>query len=157
MEAINKIELDYRNILEYTKDVQEYLFVDKVTVEGNKAVGRKVVSSQDWYFCIHFPGNPIMPGIFIMESIMQTGTFIVTTMPGKKEISLLFDSNESTKFYKGVRPGDTLKTSVEMLSYKRGIVKFVGEGYIEEELVCKMKFTLVVPEELIKSSLNKSD
>lgn len=155
MDTISKIELDYRNILEYTKDVQEYLFVDQVTVEGSKAIGKKLVSSQDWYFCIHFPGNPIMPGVFIMESIMQTGTFIVSTMPGKKDISLLFDSSEKTKFYRGVRPGDILDTSAELLSYKRGIIKFVGEAYVDEELVCKMSFTLVSPDELIKNNMKK--
>lgn len=149
------MEFDYRNILEYTKDVQEYLFVDKVTVEGNKATGRKLVSSQDWYFCIHFPGNPIMPGIFIMESIMQTGTFIVSAMPGKKDIPLVFDSNEKTKFYKGVRPGDILKTEVELLSYKRGIIKFVGQAHVDEDLICKMGFTLVAPDELTMNCLKK--
>lgn len=97
-----------------------------------------------------------MPGFLIIESIMQTGTFIVSSMPNKKGILLLLDSNEKTKFYREVRLGDILNTSVELISYKRGIIKFVGEAYVDEKLVCKMAFTLVSPDELIiRNSMEK--
>lgn len=147
----NMIVLDYENMLEYIKDDMEYLFVDRVEViPGKSAEGIKLASSQDWYFKIHFPGNPMMPGVFIMESIMQTGGYIINTMPGKKDFALVFRGCKSLDFYKDVRPGDILRTHATLESYKRGVAKFFGEAFVDDVKVCSMKFTLVVLEEIPK-------
>lgn len=146
---MKSVVLDYRNILEYAEDTIEYLFVDKVEVQpGKSAAGVKHASLQDWYFKIHFPDNPVMPGVFVMEAIMQTGLFVISTMPEKKHVLFVFRECEKVKLRKSVRPGDVLQTNAVLQSYKRGIAKFYGEAYIDGELACSMSFTMVAPEEL---------
>lgn len=144
----NKIHINYENIFEYSKDTIEYMFVDKAEViPGQEAWGTKLSSHQDWYYKIHFPGDPIMPGVLVMEAIMTTGSFIIYTMEGKKELRLLFNESKNMKMYKSVRPGDVLNTHAVLNSYRLGVGKFTGEAFCEDGLVCKMEFTLIAPEE----------
>lgn len=146
----NKITINYNNIFEYSKDTMEYMFVDKAeVVPGKEAWGTKLSSHQDWYYKIHFPENPIMPGVFIMESIMTTGALIVNTMEGKKNVQLLFDSCKEVKVYKSVRPGDILKSHVKLIKYRLGVASFEAEAFVENDIVCKMFFKLVAPSELL--------
>lgn len=147
----DRIYINYENIFDYAKDSIEYMFVDKAeVVPGKEAWGTKMSSHQDWYYKMHFPGNPIMPGVFVMEMIMTTGSFIVYTMENKKDIQLLFDGCKSIKMYKSVRPGDILKAHVELKKYRLGVGYFVGEAYVDDKLVCKMEFTLIAPEDFPK-------
>lgn len=143
-----KIQLDYRNIMDYTKNTIEYLFVDKAEViPGKEAWGIKLSSSQDWYYKMHFPGNPIMPGIFLIETLMTTASFIIYTMDGKKDIQLYFDSVHNMKMFNAVRPGDILEAHVTLERYRLGVGKFIGEARVADKLICKMEFTLIAPEE----------
>ncbi len=145
----NCVYINYENIFEYGEDDMSYLFVDKAEVlPGIEAHGIKLASTQDWYFKIHFPGNPMMPGVFIMESIMTTGSLILYTMPEKKGEMILFNGCKDVRIYRSVRPGDILDTYVKLESYKRGIASFSGEASVEGRLVCKMHFTMTVPSEL---------
>ena len=146
---MESIVLDYRNILEYAEYTTEYLFVDRVEVQsGKSAAGVKHASFQDWYFKIHFPDNPVMPGVFVMEAIMQTGLFVISTMPEKMHVLFVFRECDKVKFRKSVRPGDVLHTNVVLESYKRGVAKFYGEAFVDGEWTCSMNFTMVAPEEL---------
>ena len=146
-----KVLIDYENIFEYSKNTIDYMFVDKAqVVVGKEAWGQKLASMQDWYFKMHFPGNPIMPGVLIMEAIMTTGSFIIYTMDGKKDIQLLFNGCDSMKVYKGVRPGDILNTHAILEMYNRGVAKFYGEAFTDGDMVCKMNFVLIAPEEFPK-------
>ena len=146
---MEKILLDYKNILDYAEDVIEYLFVDRVEVEiGERACGTKHASLQDWYFKIHFPGDPMMPGVFVMEAVMQTGLFIISTIPEKQHVKFVFRECSKVKLFRSVRPGDVLYTDVMLESYKRGVARFKGKAYVNDELACNMDFTMVAPQEL---------
>lgn len=145
----DKLILDYKNMQEYFRQTKEFIFLDKVEIiPGKSAEGVKLASSQDWYFQYHFPGNPMMPGVFQMEALMQTGGLIINAMEGKKELSLLFGECKSVKIRKSARPGDILKTNVILESYKRGIAWFRAEAYIEGKVSCTMQFSLVAPSEV---------
>lgn len=144
----DKILINYKNILEYSKNTIEYLFVDKVEVmPGKEAWGIKLSSHQDWYYKMHFPGNPIMPGVFLIEMLMTTGSFIIYTLEGKKDIQLLFDSVKNMKVYRAVRPGDVINSHVTLHKYRLGVGLFDGEAYVDEKLVCKMEFSMIAPDE----------
>lgn len=152
---MKKLVLDWRNMDEYTQVPLEYRFVDKVEVEpGKEAVGMKAVSSLDWYFKIHFPGNPIMPGVFFMEAMQQTGLFIITTLPNIEEKLLLFQGCKNMRIYRAVRPGDLIKTYVSLKTYRHGVADFHGEVYAQEDgrevLVCTMDFTQIVQSQLLQ-------
>ena len=131
----------------------EYRFIDVVKVQENEAWGRKLASTQDWYFKIHFPEYPVMPGVFVMEAVMQTGVFIVTSRENIKEKLVMFHACKSMRMYGEVRPGDILNTHTILKSYRRGVANYFGEAFIKDDKrVCQMEFTLVLPGELRKET-----
>lgn len=152
---MEKILLDWSNMDQYSAVPIGYRFVDRAEViPGVEAWGRKAVSTLDWYFKIHFPGNPIMPGVFLMELMQQTGMLIVTTMPEVSANILLFHACESMRMYGSARPGDLLSAHVVLESFRHGVAKFSGEvitcasGEGVDTLVCKMRFSLILQEEI---------
>lgn len=152
---MEKLLLDWSNMDTYTKVPIGYRFVDKVEViPGKEAIGTKAVSSLDWYFKVHFPGNPVMPGVFLMEAMQQTGLFIVTTLPETKEKLMLFQGCKNMRMYKSVRPGDIIRTYVTLRSYRHGVADFEGKVNIlegdKEILACTMAFTQIVESQLLK-------
>ena len=154
IESNDSILINWENIERYSSVPIKYRFVDKcVVVPGKEAVGTKVVSSQDWYFKIHFPGNPIMPGVFLMEAMQQTGMLIITTMPDSKERLMLFQGCKAMRIFKPVRPGDVIHMYVSLRSYRLGVAVFHGEVKREDEvetLVCSMDFTMVSKDKTVR-------
>ncbi len=149
-----KIVLNWQNINQFTRNHREYLFVDYAEViPGKKAIGKKMVSGLDWYFRIHLPDDPVMPGVFVMESIMTTGAFTLYTQDDFYESKFIFHSADSVRLYRDVRPGDELICDTSLLSYSRGVAKFEGKALVSDYSVCKMKFTLIEPN-IIKGVMN---
>lgn len=143
------ILINYKNKNEYFRQTEEYIFLDSIEVlPGKSARGYKNVTLQDWYFRYHFPGNPVMPGVFQMEALMQTGGLIINTMDGKKDLTLMFSECKNSRLYQTVRPGMVLNTEVELYSYKRGVAWLKGEARVGDQLSCSMQFSLIAPEEV---------
>ena len=145
----DKVVINYKNKAGYFRQTEDFIFLDEAEiVPGKSAIGKKMVSSQDWYFKMHFPDDPIMPGVFQLESVMQVGGLILNTMYGKKEAKLMFGGTKKVKIRKSVRPGNILCTQVELISYKRGVAWFEGRAYIGNEVSCEAVFSLIVPSEI---------
>lgn len=146
----NKICLDCNgDMYDYFRQTPEFIFIDRIEVEpGVYAVGEKNVKEEDWYFKYHFPHNPIMPGVFQMEALMQTGGLIINTLPGKKELKLYFGECKSVRINESIRPGDILRTVVELKTYRRGIAWFEAKAMLGEKVSCKMNFSLIAPDEV---------
>lgn len=102
-----------------------FLLVDKVTEleEGKKAVGIKNVTVNEPFFQGHFPGNPIMPGVLIVESLAQVGAVMLLSMPENKGKLGVFTGINSMKFRRQVVPGDTLLLEAELITYRHGMGK----------------------------------
>ena len=142
--------LNDTNKTEYFRQTEEYIFLDEIDViPGQSASGVKRIFPNEWYFSMHFPGNPVMPGVFQMEAIMQTGGVIINTQSGEKELELMFLDANTVKIKQSARPGDILKTFVELISYKRGIATFEGKAYTNGVLSCEMNFRLIAPSEMV--------
>lgn len=123
-----------------------FLMIDEVEeyVPGESAIAYKNVNVQEWYFKGHFPGNPIMPGVLIAESLAQTGAVAILSMDENKGKNALFGGIDKMKFKKMVVPGDRLKLEVRIIKRKGPIG--VGEAIatVNENIVAKGELTFAL-------------
>ena len=116
-----------------------FLLVDKIVEleEGKRAVGIKNVTINEPFFQGHFPGNPLMPGVLMVEAMAQVGAVAVMTLEENKNKLAVFAGIDKIRFKKQVRPGDTLRMEVELLEIRRGIGKGEAVAYVGDEIACK--------------------
>lgn len=126
-----------------------FLLVDKILeVEpGKKAIGIKNVSANEPFFQGHFPCNPIMPGVLIVEALAQTACVAGLLMEENKGKLGMFTGFEKIKFRKQVVPGDTLRLEVEFLAFKMGMGKVKVLATVDGQVACEgeIKFAMVDP------------
>ena len=105
-----------------------FLMIDEVEdfVPGESAIAYKNVNIEEWYFKGHFPGNPIMPGVLIAESLAQTGAVAILSVDENKGKNALFGGIDKMRFKRQVVPGDRLKLEVKIVKRKGPIG--VGEA-----------------------------
>ena len=99
---------------------EPFLMIDEVEefTPGETATAYKYVDEKEWYFKGHFPGNPIMPGVLITESLAQTGAVAILSLEENKNKNALFGGIDKMKFKKQVTPGDKLKLEVKIIKRK---------------------------------------
>ena len=109
-----------KELLEILPHRQPMLLID--TLEelepGKRAVGKKCVSYNEPYFADHFPGEPVMPGVLIVEALAQVGAAVMLSCPEFKGKLVYFGGIEHCRFRKKVVPGDVLMLEVEMIRQK---------------------------------------
>ncbi len=124
-----------------------FLLVDKITqLElDKKVVGIKSVSGNEPFFQGHFPGQPIMPGVLILEAMAQTGgILLLNAFPNPEEKLVLFMQINNAKFRKPVFPGDQLVMEVEMTTKKSRYCIMQGKSYVNQVLVCEAEFMAAI-------------
>lgn len=126
------------------------LLVDRMeeVVLGEKAVGIKNVTFNEPYFQGHFPGNPVMPGVLIVEAMAQTaGALVVKTLAQEDHLKIVyFMSIQEAKFRKPVLPGDQLRLHVQKVHHRGPVWKFKGEGRVNGVLVAEATYTAMIGE-----------
>ena len=144
--------LDIKGIEEIIPQRAPFLMIDKVEeyIPGESATAYKNVNINEWYFQGHFPGNPIMPGVLITESLAQAGAVAILSLEENKGKNALFGGIDKLKFKKMVVPGDRVKLEVNIIK-KKGPIG-VGEGIatVDGKLAAKGEFTFAVVEKEVK-------
>jgi beta-hydroxyacyl-ACP dehydratase FabZ len=125
-----------------------FLLVDKVTdlIEKESCVGIKNFTANEEFFLGHFPDNPVVPGVLLLEAMAQVGAILVVRSFNldPNSTGVLFSAIESVKFKKSVIPGDVFKMQVKILRSKMGFYTIDGRGFVDENLVIEGIFSALV-------------
>ena len=148
LDLLGAAELDSQATIGRLPHRYPLLMLDKiVSVEpGKKGVALKNVTNNEPHFQGHFPGNPVMPGVLILEALAQLGG-IVAAMPaeadGADQAPLLgfLAGVDKAKFRKVARPGDQLRLEVEVLSARRTLRKIKGVASVDGQIVAEANIT----------------
>lgn len=132
---------DIKTILEYLPHRYPFLLIDRVIEfeEKKRIVARKNVTINEPFFLGHFPGNPVMPGVLIMEALAQAGGILcLKSMNVKKGHALVYLMGmDKVKFRKPVIPGDQLRLEVDALKIHTGGWKLGAKAFVESNLVAE--------------------
>ncbi len=136
--------LDVQEIKEYLPQRYPFLLVDRVLeIERGKSIlACKNVTVNEPFFSGHFPHQPIMPGVLIIEALAQAAGVLGFKSQEKKPADgylYYFVGADEVRLRRPVVPGDQLLLKVEVISNRRGIYKFYAEAAVEDELVGSMK------------------
>ncbi len=125
---------------------EPFLMIDEIEeyIPGESATAYKYVNEEEYYFKGHFPGNPIMPGVLIVEALAQTGAVAILSEEENKGKNALFGGIDKLRFKKTVVPGDKLKLEVKIIKRKGPVG--IGEAIatINGKIVAKGELTFAV-------------
>ena len=121
--------------------------IDSVTKvsPGIFAEGFKNFTWNEWFFPIHFKGNPNVPGALQLEALAQMLTVAITTLDGNKG-KVTHAISHVVKFKKEVHPGDKFIIKTKVNSWKRGICEGFGQGIVNDIVACEANMTITVPD-----------
>ena len=138
-------ELDVEAIKKILPHREPFLLVDRIVeLSRDRAVGVKSVRSEEPYFQGHFPGNPVMPGVLIVEAIAQvTGVLLLARPENLGKFGYVASLN-NVKFRELVRPGDELRLEVMPVREKKRFISAVGKATVREKVVCEAELLLAL-------------
>jgi 3-hydroxyacyl-[acyl-carrier-protein] dehydratase len=136
--GFNLSALDKAGIEKIIPHRDPFLLIDTVTeiFPGKSIKAVKNVIGDEYFFKGHFPGNPIMPGVLIVEAIAQAGAIAVLILPENKGKLVLFAGIDKARFKRIVKPGDELVIDVEITDFRRNIGRAKGNAYVDGEIAC---------------------
>ena len=138
--------LNISQIMEILPHRQPMLLIDSVEeIEyGVRAVAKKCVSFNEPFFAGHFPEEPVMPGVLIVEALAQTGAVAILGKDGNRGKTAYFASINSAKFKRKVVPGDILTLETEIIKVKGPIGVGKATAKVGDEIACIAELTFAV-------------
>jgi len=150
MEGVS-VMIDVREIMQIMPHRYPFLLVDRIESlrEGEEIVGIKNVTINEPFFAGHFPGNPIMPGVLIIEAMAQVGGVLAFHSSPKEWAGSLvyFMGIDKVRFRKPVVPGDQLRLKLTTIRQKQRVFKMRGEAYVEDTLVAEAELMAAIERE----------
>jgi 3-hydroxyacyl-[acyl-carrier-protein] dehydratase len=141
---MDRTEFDFRHILERLPHRYPFLMVDRVrNLETGRSISAiKNVTMNEPHFSGHFPENPVMPGVLVLEAIAQAGCILAFETWGMEESPewLYMTGMDDVRFRKKVRPGDRLDLEVEIIRIKKKAVKMYGKALVDGEIAAEAQF-----------------
>ena len=136
------IKLDSQGLQQYLTNRYPYLMIDRAieVVPGVSAQGYKNLTSDEWFFPVHFPEEPIMPGMIQMEALLQMLSLTVLTMDGQKGKVVSGISADRIVLKRKVIPGDRLDIQAELMSFDHGEAIGNAVGKVDGRLACSATF-----------------
>jgi 3-hydroxyacyl-[acyl-carrier-protein] dehydratase len=140
--------MDIKEIFEYLPHRYPFLLVDRVvSVEpGDTIKGFKNVSVNEMFFNGHFPGNPVMPGVLMVEAMAQlSGILAFRTKNRNMKDGLMYylGGVDHARFKRPVVPGDRLDMEAKIIADKRHVMKFACSAYVDGDLACEAEIICV--------------
>ncbi len=135
-----------KEIMEIIPHRQPFLLID--TIEelepGKRAVGKKCVTYNEPFFAGHFPGEPVMPGVLIVEALAQTGAVAILSQPDFKGKTAYFGAINNARFKQKVVPGDVLMLELEIVKQKGPIGIGTAKATVNGKVAVQVELTFAV-------------
>ena len=141
------MKLNIEDIKKLIPHRKPFLFIEecKVLQKGKIGESYRTFDENEYFFEGHFPDNPIVPGVVIVEAMAQTAGVVVSYhLNKKKDQSVLFMSINKAKFRKPVLPNYKIKFYVEMMNNIKNVYKFMGKAYHKDSLVAESEFSAMI-------------
>lgn len=141
--------MDINEIKKILQHRYPFLLVDRILEldPGKRAVGLKNVTVNEAYFNGHFPNNPIMPAVLIVEAMAQVGGVLLLATSGNEGKLAMFGGMDKVRFRKPVMPGDQLITEVELVKSRGDIGKVRAVGKVDGQVVAHGEYLFALMKE----------
>ena len=140
---------DIQKIMSFLPHRYPFLLVDRILeIDEKHAVGIKNVTINEPFFQGHFPGEPVMPGVLVLEAMGQVAAMMMSAKPGSENLITFLTGVEKAKFRKPVKPGDQLVTTAEMIRLRGKMGKVRTVGRIDGAVAAEAEFSFVAAETL---------
>lgn len=138
--------LDINEIMKIIPQREPFLMIDKVEElnPGESCIAYKNVCINKPHFRGHFPGQPIMPGVLIVEALAQTGAVAILSLPENKGKNALFGGIDKLRFKKQVVPGDVLKLEVKIIKQKGPVGIGEATATVDGKIAAKGELTFAI-------------
>ncbi len=135
-----KAQFNIQDILDLLPHRYPMVLIDRIIEieHGKTLTAIKNVTINEPYFTGHFPSQPIMPAVLILESMAQAGAFLVlNSVPEPLKKNMLFSSITNSKFRAPIVPGDQVKVNMKLAKIRLGAVKLIGKAFVDDKLVAE--------------------
>ncbi|HAA91621.1 MAG TPA: 3-hydroxyacyl-[acyl-carrier-protein] dehydratase FabZ [Rhodospirillaceae bacterium] len=143
--------IDIQEIMDLLPHRYPFLLIDKIidVIGDERATGIKCVSVSEPFFQGHFPEQPIMPGVLIIEAMAQTAAAIVVRQLPEAEgqRGVYFMTIENARFRRPVGPGDTLHLQVKKIRQRGKVWKFSGDALVDGQVAAEATYTAMIVED----------
>ncbi|MDD5945272.1 MAG: 3-hydroxyacyl-ACP dehydratase FabZ [Clostridia bacterium] len=138
--------MDIKQIMDIIPHRPPFLLIDRVEeiVEGEKIVAIKNVTMNEPFFVGHYPGEPVMPGVLIIEAMAQAGAVAILSMDEFKGKKPFFGAIDKAKFRKKVVPGDTLRLEVTFTKLRGNAGIGKGIAYVDGKKAAEAELTFMI-------------